>query len=80
MIQIINRILHHSRVSPVVLWHNEDERIVAEDFLCPGAGVCVVVFGGVVDLGGDVGFVEHGEVPFCEVDGGEDCVVYAVAF
>lgn len=41
--------------------------------------MCVVVFRGVVDLGGNVGLVEHGEVPFCEVDEGEDGVVYAVA-
>lgn len=35
----------------------------------------MVVLTGVVDLRGDAGFVEHGEIPFCEVDGRKGCVI-----
>lgn len=77
VVQVVNGVLDDGRVSPVVLRDNEDECVVAEYFLGPGAGVCVVVLGGVVDLGGDIRLVEHGEVPFCEIDKGEDCVVFA---
>jgi hypothetical protein len=61
MIKIVNGVLDYSRIPPVILGYDEDEGVVGGYFCAPGAGVCVVVFGGVFNLRRDAGFVEEGE-------------------
>lgn len=39
----------------------------------------MIVFCRIVDLGRNVGFVEHRQVPFGEIDEGEDGIVYAIS-
>ncbi len=61
--EVVDGVLDGGRVAPVVLREDEDEGGVAGDFDAPGAGVRVLVGGWGGELGGDVGFVEEGEVP-----------------
>lgn len=68
IVKIIDGVLEHGRVTPVVLGADEDEAVVALDLLAPRAGVFVRVLGVVVDLGRDVGFVEEWKVSLREVD------------
>ena len=63
MVQVVDRVLDHGRVAPVVLRQHEDEPRVFLDFETPGLGVGVAVRGVSGDLGGEGGFVEDGEVP-----------------
>ena len=68
VVQVIDGVLENRRVAPVILWADEDEAVVALDFLAPFAGVGVCVFGVVMNLRGDVGLVEEGKIPLGEVD------------
>ena len=70
MEEVVDGVLDRRGVPPVVLGQDEDEGGVGLDFGTPGARVWVGVgFAGGVDLRGDEGFVEEGEVPGEEVDG-----------
>lgn len=62
MVEVVDGVLDHGRVAPVVLGQDEDDGGVGADLEAPGAGVRVGVGGGGGRLGGDEGFVEEGEV------------------
>ena len=64
----VNTILHHGRICPIILRHNEDERSMSLDLGAPRPGVRVRVVRRVGDLGRDEGLVEEGQVPGREVD------------
>lgn len=61
--EVVDCVFHAGRVAPVVLGEDEDEAVIFLDLETPGLGVRVGVGGVGFYLGGDVGFVEEGEVP-----------------
>lgn len=68
MEQVVDGILDHGRISPIVLRQDKDERGVFLDLQAPGAGMRLAVLGTTVDLRGNVRLVEEREVPCSQVD------------
>lgn len=73
MEKVINGVLDHGRVTPVVLGQDEYEGGVGLDFQTPGPRQWVRVGFVGFDLRGDEGFVEEGEGPAVEVYEVEVC-------
>ena len=74
--EVVDGVLDAGRVAPIVLRGDEHEGGMGGDFGGPALGVAMRVLVRRVDLGGDSGLVEEGEVPLGEVDEGEgDCCV-----